>query len=397
MITFSVSKARHLSEKSDFYQVFWKPGQDFSTGQTLYYREIHRPFNYPPVTAFFLQPLHWLPYRVSALIFILINTLVIIPVCFLILFKLLLLPGLDRRRIFVSLLVSGLFTVQYFWNNLVMLNINAIVLTIILLGIYSLAKGKPHVSGILFTFVTFIKLMPVVLLVYVFIRYFSLRVFLYIALTVLTLLFLPAAFRGMDQWISDHKGFYEYVIRPYIIEGSVVTEETNHKLKSGLVKAMYPEVRERIRVDPDNYPLALTINNIITLVFLGILVFNGILMYRRNIAFSISYFSSLIIFTHLISGLTWSAHLVSLVYCFLPVILIVPGKLKWPGKTFYYIALTGFLFLGMEGLDTYGPKVYHAIRMYDLYTLLLLGLFLFSSWVVWNSRSRSLYPEYLPR
>ncbi len=80
-------------------------------------------------------------------------------------------------------------------------------------------------------------------------------------------------------------------------------------------------------------------------------------------------------------------------FCILPVLLIDVKTLKMPGKIAYYLFIAIMVFLGIEGSDTVGEKIYLAIRYYDVYTCLLVGLFLFCSWVVWNRRSARIYPE----
>jgi len=51
------------------------------------------------------------------------------------------------------------------------------------------------------------------------------------------------------------------------------------------------------------------------------------------------------------------------------------------------------VFLGIERSDTTGEALCLAIRFYDIYTLLLLGLFIFTSWVTWKKHSSRMYPE----
>jgi len=45
-------------------------------------------------------------------------------------------------------------------------------------------------------------------------------------------------------------------------------------------------------------------------------------------------------------------------------------------KIAYTIFIGLMVFLGIEGSDTVGEKIYLAIRFYDIYTYLLLGLFI---------------------
>ena len=120
--------------------------------------------------------------------------------------------------------------------------------------------------------------------------------------------------------------------------------------------------------------------NIITLLLMLSLVINGILLFKRKRYFSLSYLASIILFTHLFSGITWTAHLVTLIFWLLPVLLINWKSLGLSGKIAYWAFIFLMVFLGIEGSDTVGEKVYLAIRFYDIHTYLLLGLFIFYSW-----------------
>jgi hypothetical protein len=133
--------------------------------------------------------------------------------------------------------------------------------------------------------------------------------------------------------------------------------------------------------------------NILTLLLFLILVINGIILFKQKRYFSLAYLSSIILFTHLFSGITWTAHMVTLIFCLLPVLLIERKSLRLSGKTAYWGFIGLMVFLGIEGSDTVGERIYLAIRFYDVYTCLLLGLFIFCSWVVMDKRSASLYQE----
>ena len=392
MIAYSGPRSKRTTDRSD-YAVFWWSGKDFSDHRELYDRENVRPFYYLPFAAFVFQPLHVLPLKISALIFFLINALILPPIAIYLIYKILRLMGVGKRKTEISLILAILLTLQYFWNNLSSLNINYILFVIVLTGIYYLVKKKPHIAGILFTIITLIKIMPVLLAGYVFIFHFSRRVFLTMVLTAVICLSLPIPFRGMDRWVQDHVDHYENAIGQYILSGRIVAINPNHALKAGLVKAFHPEGRNDPHVYPEQYPMTNRIMTVLQFMFLGILILNGALLYRRKISFNLAYLASILLFTHLISGLTWSAHLVTLQYCLLPVLLIDVSRLRRPGKIFFYFTLTFLLFLSIEGSDIFGEKVYQAIRVYDLFTLMLIGLFLFCSWVAWNRQSYQIYPE----
>jgi hypothetical protein len=204
---------------------------------------------------------------------------------------------------------------------------------------------------------------------------------------------IPISMRGWEHWKQDHVDFYEILVDQYIVEGRIVADQVNHSLKAGLIKTFYPETRTDEHVSPDDYPGFILAMNMITILLLMALVINGVLQKRRNRDFSMAYLASIILFTHLISGITWTAHMVTLIFCLLPVLLINVKSLKLTGKVAFWTFIALLVFLGIEGSDTVGEKIYLTIRFYDVYTYLLLGLFVFSSWVVMDRRTSRLYPE----
>ncbi len=393
MIAVSIPKSMDITEDSDYW-AFWQGGKDFADKHELNYtEESKREFFYPPFAAFILQPLHLIPLKLSALIFFLINALILLPLAIYLIYSILRLIGVDARKAELTLILATLFTLKYFWNNLVMFQVNFILFDVMLIGFYYLARKKPHIAGIMFTIITFFKIIPGFLAAYVFLFHFSRRVFISMLLTVVICLTLPAAFRGIDLWVQDHVNQYENMLKPYILKGRIVADQANHSLKAGLVKTFHPESRTDEHVYPEHYPVTVRIISILQLLLLVILLVNGFILYRRKVYFSLAYLASILLFTHLVSGITWTAHMVTLMFCILPVLLIDVKTLKKPGKIAFYIFIAFMVFLGIEGSDTVGEKIYLCIRFYDVYTYLLIGLFLFCSWVVWSRRSDRIYPE----
>ena len=308
-------------------------------------------------------------------------------------YKILRLIGVDARKAEVSLILATVFTLKFFWNNLVMFQINFVLFEVMLIGFYCLARKKPHIAGVLFTIITFIKIIPVFLAAYVFLFHFSRKVVISMVTTALICLTLPMAFRGKDLWVQDHVDNYEILIKHYIVEGTIVADRVNHSLKSGMLKTFYPETRHIVDVNPDKYPLILRIAGFMQLMMLGVIITNGIILFRRKVWFSLAYLSSILVFSHLYAMITWTAHLVTLLFCILPVLLIDVRKLPKPGKIAFWIFIGLMVFLGIEGSDTVGEKIYQAIHHYDLHTLMLMGLFIFSSWVVLDKRSAGIFPD----
>ena len=359
----------------------------------MYYRDEIRPYYYPPFSAFLWQPLHALPLKVSALIFFLLNAFVLLPLSIYLIYQTLLNIGVAAKRAEMVLVLATIFTLKYFWNNLVMFQINYFILVFILGGIYYLSRKKPHIAGILFTLVTLIKIIPVFLAAYVFLFHFSRKVALAMILTVVLCLTIPMSTRGWNMWIQDHRDNYEILVKQYIVDGRIVADRANHSLKAGIMKTFFTETRDNENVSTDDYAGILRVLTILQILLLLTLVLGAVLLKRRKRYFSLAYLASIILFTHLFAGITWTAHLVTLIFCLLPVLLIEVNSLKIPGKIAYWTFIGLMVFLGIEGSDGVGEKVYLAIRFYDIYTYLLLGLFIYYSWIVMDRRSSSMYEE----
>ena len=392
MTLVSVPKSMDLTEDSDLWSIR-EAGKDFYENNELYERRVERPYYYPPFSAFIWQPLYAIPLKYAGLLVFLVNALVLLPLSIYLLYRTLLNIGVNAKRAEISLILATVFTLKYFWNNLVMFQINYIILAVILAGVYYLSKKKPHLAGILFTIITFIKVIPVFLAAFVFLFHFSRKVLVAMVLTVLLCLTIPISIRGWDQWKQDHVDFYEILVDQYVVDGRIVADQANHSLKAGFIKTFFPETRGDENVAPGDYPGFVKAMNLITVLLLVTLVTGGVLLYRRDKYFSLSYLSSIILFTHLFSGITWTAHLVTLIFCLLPVLLIDVKTLKLGGKVVYWAFIALMIFLGIEGSDTVGEKIYLAIRFYDIYTYLLMGLFIFCSWVAMDQRSSALYPR----
>ncbi|MEZ5070067.1 MAG: glycosyltransferase family 87 protein [Bacteroidales bacterium] len=382
IIVVGVHRSAGLDETSDFHGVFWNSGRNFSSGEPLYEPRIHGFLNNPPLGAFISLPFHWLPLRTSALVWFLINGLLMPPLVIGLLWRILDHVGVDTKKRWIILLLSVFVSVGFFWNNLIMFNINYFLFFFILLGIHFLLRDKQKGSIAIFTILGFVKLLPIALAFYVLFFRFSKRVLLSFFFTILLCLALPALIRGPDRWVEDHREYFREVLTPYVKEGRICATATNHSLKAAYAKALHPEARENANVYPADYQGLARLIYLSQLVLLGMLAARGIVLLRRGSRFSLSFLSSLLLFMHLYSGLTWSAHLVTMSFCILPFLLIDPGKLTYAGKTFWFSFLFIILALSLEGSDTFGRSVYSAVRYWDVYTLLMLLLFGFNFWLM---------------
>jgi len=159
------------------------------------------------------------------------------------------------------------------------------------------------------------------------------------------------------------------------------------------MKTFFPETREIEVILGKEYPVA---NRLLTLtqgLMLLTLIAGGVILFRRKQVFSLSFLAAIVLFTHLFAGITWTAHLVTFIFCLTPVLLIDRSNLKTGGKLAWFIFIGLMIFLGIEGSDTTGDKLYLFLRYYDIYTYLLVGLFIYYSWIFLSKKSRIYFPE----
>lgn len=392
MIIMSVNRSRHINERSDFF-VYWKTGQNFFHGDELYSQQGEiRAFIYPPFAAFIFQALSAIPFKISAIFFFLLNSLVLPIIVIYLLFRLLKNYGLSQKDVFLPVVFSILASFNYFWNNLNMLQVNYLLFTISITGIFFLSEKKYSLAAVFFVIATFIKIYPVFLLIYTFLLYPKRRVIISITASVIMCLALPALQRGLSKGIDDHQKYYETFLKEFK-EGKVVPDLKNHTIKSFIIKASSktPNI-ENINIS--DYKIHMAIANIFLLfMFATILlaIYKQIRVNHREFSFLI--LSAIFIFTHMISGITWSAHLVTAVFWYLPLFLIDWKKFNNPFLKAFHLALIIIaFFLSIEGTDTTGKNVYILLRSFDVFVVYPVVLF-FYYLILYFKGERNIYKE----
>ena len=272
-----------------------------------------------------------------------------------------------------------------------MFQINMVIFVIILTGIYFLAIRKYHLAGTLFSLATLIKVFPVFLVLYVFFFHFSRKVSIWILATIIVCLALTMTFRGLERSIQDHATYYDHFLKSYVMEGNLWGSLSNHSLKAAALKSFYPDTLTS-SVKSVDFRGIFTIVNIVLALLLIVLFYNSWLLKKRKQYFSLANLAAILLFTHLFAGITWTAHLVTFLYTLLPLLLIDYKSLTGIRKYFFFASLVLLLFLGIEGSDTVGRTVYTFIRTFDVFTLVLLSLFLFYSYLIWNNKPATNYP-----
>ena len=263
-----------------------------------------------------------------------------------------------------------------------MFQINFVVFVIMLSGIYYLSRNRVQFSGIILTIATFIKIYPLFLLVYAFFRRPVRKVFLTFLFAGILCFLIPSIQRGINKGFNDHITYYEVFLKEFQ-HGKLKVGEKVHTLKSFMFKAFAPETRNK-DIQASNYPGLNRISNIIILVLLVYLVYLGWFQLRKGeLQSAIPFISCVLIFTHLVSGITWTAHLVTMQFSYLPLFLINRHKIQNKAHgIFHFFLISIAFFLAIEGSDTTGKFLYSGIRSWDIFVLFPIVLFGYYSWML---------------
>lgn len=381
----SYNRSKKLTMDSDYW-VFWNAGKEFATGGDLYITlEGARPYIYPPFAAFTFQNLAILPLTISANIFFLINALILLPLSVVLLLEICRNLGFEPRKIRIPVYLAALCSLKYFWNNLTMFQMNFVIFFLCLAGIFYLSKAKPVLAGIFLAIATMIKIYPVFLLIYTLLYYRRLKVWGSVIGVSLGLLLLPGLLRGFGTYLQDHISYYHTFLQQ-VQEGLVITTHTNHTLKAFIFKVMHPEVWDQF-VYEAAYPTASLLSNILLLLMAVTLVVLAVYQYRKNQSLSLAVLACIFIFTHQVSGITWTAHLVTAMLFYLPLFLVDSRKLPnrlLKGVHWFLIGLA--FFLGIEGKDITGEALYLALRHVDIFTLYPIALFAYYACLIFSGK-----------
>ncbi|QCK15783.1 glycosyltransferase family 87 protein [Mangrovivirga cuniculi] len=386
MVFFSINKTEKNIDVGSDYFVFWKAGVDYFEGNDLYDPiEGARDYIYPPFAAFLFQLFAIFPLKLSANIFLLSNVFVLLPLCVIILIRICKTLNLSVDQYKIPVILTVVFSLKYFWNNLITYQVNFLLLTITLLGIYYFFKNKPVAAVIFIAIAASIKIIPVVILGFIVVYHWkNIKVWLAASGTVLLCFLIPLVTKGWQVYIN----YYDFFLKKaqnQAAEGLI--SYTNHSLMALIVKLIATETINNA-VSPEVMEQAALYRNIILLaliILISIVIFISIR--RRNNIDNLFVFAILFCFTHLVSTITWTAHLVTFMYILLPLFLTHREfvRLKWEKVFVYFLIIIAFV-LGIEGSDTTGKLLYNVLRTYDIFTLYLVVILLYFSGKIFFSK-----------
>ena len=370
-LSFSIANAINIS--SDF-TVFWQAGKNFIANLSLYSNiGGAKRYIYPPFAAMLFQLLGIFSLYQAAVIFSIFNCLFWVLILYYTR-KILLLTSATTKQVNYSLVIGFLLSFRYFWYHLNFIQMNELVLLLTLAGVYNFLKNKNHFAIPLLVIATFIKILPILILIWALSKS-NFKNYLRTAIWVLFCMLAPVMFRGIHQGVADISDYYTTFLEPFT-NGRIEPELQNYGLAAALFKMF------SYTPDGDKYHFIVTqlSTPAITFIYKSLLVFSfvafiSLLSYSRFIAKKISLVEVgfILMFTHLLSGITWEYHLITLIFV-IPLLFLnflnTVAKYKW----FYYILGGILLFNSLIGADTVGFYLFYKCCGYSLLTWMLLFL-----------------------
>ncbi|MGZ8397758.1 MAG: glycosyltransferase family 87 protein [Gemmatimonadales bacterium] len=385
VIVAAVQRAAKQGVGTDFH-VFWQAGYDFAHGLPLYDPlPGARTFNYPPFAAQVFQTLAVFPLKTAAALLYLASVGLILIAVWLSrdIIQRLLRPARPRA---LPLTLAVLCSAGFMLDNLVHVQVNLLTFVLCLLGVHAFVSTRVYTAAGWLVAATAIKLTPLFFLIWAVIRGTRRTVAAISVFGALSLL-LPVIQRGSAQGLADLTDYYGGFLQQFAA-GGVVTNYRNQNLAALVYRAVVPEAAEDL--PPYEYAylpsLAATapmVYRVLALTVLAIFLAHLVRLRLARQQITALEISSVFLAGHLLSGITWKAHLVTLLFVFYAFFLLDFGRFGKAGRLALGVAWAGTVAMGL-GRDVIGSRLHHYMAGYSVFVWVMLLLFTLS--LVWNQR-----------
>jgi hypothetical protein len=382
VVAVAVERASQQRIGTDFH-VFWQAGYDFAHGLPLYQRlEGARHFIYPPFAAQVFQILGLFPLKVAAGLFYVASVGFIVVAAWLSRDIIQKLEPAKRARL--PLVLALLFSANFLLNNLNMLQVNLLIFVLCLLGIRAFVEKRETAAGGWFVTATALKIIPAFFVIWAMIRGTRKSLVAAVGFGLLCLT-VPLIQRGPTQGLTDLGDYYQSFLREFST-GRVVAHYTNQNLGAMVYRALIPMTWGA--GEPYNYAYLPSWAGAAPLIYRGLAV--GVLavflvhLIRLRIAgrpIGGLEIASVFLASHLLSGITWKAHLVTFLFVFYVFFSLDRRQMSRAGRLALGFAWAGIAVIGL-GRDIVGNRLHHYIGGYSVIVWVMLLLFALS--VAWS-------------
>lgn len=366
------------------FSVFWIAGDNFMRGTPMYTGTGSERFIYPPFAAMLFQLFALMPFKVANGLFSFVNFILLI--FSISLSRAILLRYVSNvKRINRILFFSTLLFFRFFWYHVAYTQMNETILVLSLLGVLLILKKQDMSAAVCFTIATFIKVIPIFFLFWLLFRG-GVKSWATAFLVAMFCIAAPLLWRGTDTGMQDLNDYYTTFLEPFK-EGRVEASFHNHSLSSAIYDITL-DMPDKMGLNYNLFhlseSLAKRIYFISFLLLAGLFVLSIAYRWLRKWPVSLSEVCVIFLTSHLLSGITWEYHLVSLVFVYACFLLLLNKNAALPAQLFNYFILTLIVVNALVGPDTVGKTLYHYFGGYGAVTwmmVLLLFRFLYLCFV----------------
>ncbi|HEV7366858.1 MAG TPA: glycosyltransferase 87 family protein, partial [Gemmatimonadales bacterium] len=266
--------------------------------------------------------------------------------------------------------------------------VNLLVFLLCLLGVRAFLARRDAAAGGWVVAATAIKLTPVFFALWAVIRGRRRTLAAIAGFGVLALI-LPMIQRGVPQGITDLRAYYQAFLHQFAA-GAVVTNYRNQNLAAMVYRAVAPGSSGDTPPYDYAYLAALEVwapllYRVLAGVILGVFLLHLIRLRTAAKPIGALEIASVFLVSHLLSGITWKAHLVTMLFVFYTFFLLRREQMSRASRLALLIAWGGIAVVGL-GRDVVGARLHHYLAGYSVFVWLMLLLFGLS--VVWSQTSR---------
>jgi hypothetical protein len=277
-------------------------------------------------------------------------------------------------------------SLNFILNNLNLVQVNLLVFVMCLLGILAFVEKRELAAGGWIVAATALKLTPVFFVVWALIRG-TRRMWAGIVAAGVLSLTLPMIQRGFAQGVVDLRSYYNTFLQAFAA-GGVIPDYTNQNLAAMVYRAVVPTSSHDLpsydyAYLPSLEAAAPLIYRVLAVSILAVFLAHLIRLRIGSRPLTALEISSVFLASHLLSGITWKAHLVTFLFIAYSFLVLNPNQMGRGRRAAFALVCTGLVAIAL-GRDLIGSRLHHYVGGYSLIVWVMLLLFALS--MAWSQR-----------
>jgi hypothetical protein len=368
------------------FKVYHATAQRFIAKEDIYDRpdEAITPFKYSPMFAVLVSPLAFFSRKTASLIFFTVNFILLI-VIFVISKKIIVRESISFKERAFSYILPAIFTSRFILQVLDSGQVNIIILTLIVCGLYFLYKKKDILAAAFIGLSVMFKYMPILFLPYfIFRKKIKFAIFTMIFIVLYCLL--PAFYVGWERELNYLKKWLPFISETSLDKGSLY-DYKNQSLYSLGVRYFSYDYPHKVSFVNLTFIQGLMVGGII-----GIIIYLLVLFPRLNNGFhSPIEYSLLLLGTALLNPNAWTANFVVFIFAYMTIFYYL-FRVKFKDKLTLFLVILSFMLASWsvqellgEDLDILIAKLSSVTVGALLLVLVLLRLKFKKTFVLFNT------------